>query len=148
MSNYNFTLQDQHNQTHSFSDYRGQWLVVYFYPKDMTPGCTTEACSFRDSLERLRARNIAVVGISGDTVASHAKFAIKHTLTFPLLADVDKAVASQYGALGRKKFMGREFTGILRNTYVFDPQGNLRKEYTSVKPGNHVEEVLSDINSW
>jgi peroxiredoxin Q/BCP len=148
MSNYDFSLPDQHGQIHSFADYRGQWLVVYFYPKDSTPGCTTEACNFRDAIERLQARKIAVVGISGDTVASHAKFALKYALPFPLLADTDRAVAAQYGALGRKRFMGREFTGILRNTYVFDPQGNLRKEYQSVKPSNHVEELLSDINSW
>jgi peroxiredoxin Q/BCP len=148
MSQYKFALQDQTGATHTFDDYRGQWIVVYFYPKDSTPGCTVEACNFRDSIERLRAHKIAVVGISGDSVASHKKFAAAHSLPFPLLSDPQREVINAYGALGKKKFMGREFTGILRNTYVFDPNGNLKKEYRSVKPANHVEEILKEIQTW
>lgn len=148
MSQYKFSLQDQNGEVRTFDDYKGKWLVVYFYPKDATPGCTTEACNFRDSIQRLQAKNIAVVGISGDNVASHAKFATKYKLTFPLLSDPKREVIAAYGALGRKKFMGREFTGILRNTYVFNPVGQLVKEYQSVKPANHVEEILADMTVW
>lgn len=142
-----FTAQDQHGKTHTLSDYAGKWIVLYFYPKDMTPGCTVEACSFRDNLARITAKGAVVLGVSADSVKRHAKFAENETLTFPLLADEEKTMCEAYGAIGKKKFMGREFIGILRNTYLIDPKGVVVKVYEGVKPAGHVDEVLHDLAS-
>ncbi|HSX41492.1 MAG TPA: thioredoxin-dependent thiol peroxidase [Candidatus Saccharimonadales bacterium] len=143
----NFTLQDQDGQEHSLSDYAGQWLVVYFYPKDDTPGCTKEACSFRDGRDLLEERGIKVVGISGDSVASHKKFAEKFKLNFTLLADPDRKVIEAYGALGEKSMFGKKYIGILRNTYLINPQGKIVKEYTKVKPEDHAAQILRDAGA-
>lgn len=140
-----FATQDQHEKTHTLTDYKGKWVILYFYPKDMTPGCTVEACSFRDSLERITAKGAVVLGVSADSVKRHAKFAETERLSFPLLADEDKSICEAYGAIGKKKFMGREFVGILRNTYLINPEGVLVKIYESVKPAGHVDEVLKDL---
>lgn len=140
-----FATQDQYGKTHTLTDYKGKWVILYFYPKDMTPGCTVEACSFRDSLERITAKGAVVLGVSADSVKRHAKFAETERLSFPLLADEDKSICEAYGAIGKKKFMGREFVGILRNTYLINPEGVLVKIYESVKPAGHVDEVLKDL---
>lgn len=140
-----FTAQDQHNKTHSLNNYLGKWIVLYFYPKDMTPGCTVEACSFRDNLARLTAKGAVVLGVSADSIKRHAKFAETEGLSFPLLADENKKICEAYGAIGKKKFMGREFVGILRSTYIIDPKGFVVKIYENVKPAGHVEEVLHDL---
>lgn len=143
-----FTTQDQHGNTQDLSSYTNKWIVLYFYPKDMTPGCTVEACNFRDNLTRLTAKGAVVLGVSADSVKRHAKFAENENLTFPLLADENKAICEAYGALGKKKFMGREYVGILRNTYLISPEGVVVKVYENVKPAGHVDEVLADLEKY
>ncbi len=140
-----FELTDQAGKIHKLSDYRGQWVILYFYPKDLTPGCTVEACSFRDNLNQLTKLDAVVLGVSADTAKRHDKFATTYKLNFPLLADVDKTVIKAYDAWGRKKFMGREYDGILRNTYIIDPKGKVAKIYEGVKPAAHVAEIMADL---
>ncbi len=142
-----FTLPDQNGNMHNLTQYRGQWIVLYFYPKDDTPGCTKEACSFRDNFEALRERGIVVLGVSKDTQASHKKFADKFNLNFTLLSDESTEMIKSYEAFGEKKFMGKTFQGIHRITYVIDPQGIIRKVYEKVKVEEHAQEILRDINS-
>ncbi len=143
----NFTLPDQVGQVHKLSDQRGQWVLLYFYPKDDTPGCTTEACSLRDHLPRFKKMKAVVFGISADSVRSHAKFAEKYQLPFTLLADEDKEVVKAYGVWAKKKFMGREYIGILRTSFLIDPKGKIAKIYEKVKPETHAEEVLKDLET-
>lgn len=119
--------------------------MVYFYPKDDTPGCTTEACSFRDEYEYLQEQGLNIVGISKDSVKSHAKFAAKYNLNFPLLSDIDSTIIKNYGAWGLKKFMGREYEGILRKTFLITPLGEIAKEYPNVSPKEHVGDILKDF---
>lgn len=140
-----FTLRDQNNNEQSLNDYLGQWVVLYFYPKDDTPGCTQEACAFRDEHEPLLAKNAAVIGISKDSVNSHRKFAEKYNLPFALLSDGTKQVQQQYGAWGKKKFMGREYEGTLRKTFIIDPEGHIVKEYPDVTPAAHATQILFDL---
>ena len=140
-----FTLPDQEGNEHNLTQYRGQWVVVYFYPKDDTPGCTKEACSFRDNFEALKERGIVILGISKDSVTSHQKFTQKYDLNFTLLSDESKKVIQSYEAWGKKKIMGREYDGTFRITYVIDPEGIIRKVYEQVKPEEHAEEILRDI---
>jgi peroxiredoxin Q/BCP len=141
-----FSLQDQHGNTHTLDDYAGKWLVVYFYPKDDTPGCTTEACNFRDGRHVLEAKGVEIIGISKDTVKSHAKFAQKHNLDFTLLADPDHTTIEAFGSWIQKKFMGREYMGINRDTYLINPQGEIVKKYTSVNPIKHFDEIVKDLD--
>ena len=143
----NFTLQDQSGKEVSLTDYTGKWLIVYFYPKDDTPGCTTEACSFRDEYSYLQEKGLSVVGISKDSVKSHAKFADKYKLNFPLLSDPEHEVIEAYGSWGPKKFMGREFLGTHRNTYLIDPKGQIVKEYEGVTPKEHVGQIMKDFST-
>jgi peroxiredoxin Q/BCP len=140
-----FTLPDQNGLQHSLSDYHGTWAVVYFYPKDDTPGCTTEACSFRDGREYLEEHGITVMGISADTVKSHKKFADKYDLNFTLLSNPDKSIIKAYGALGPKSMFGRKYEGILRNTYLINPDGNIEKEFVNVKPEDHAVQILNYV---
>lgn len=142
-----FTLPDQTGTEHSLSDYKGKWVVLYFYPKDLTPGCTVEACSFRDNEARLKAVGAVVLGVSADTVKRHEKFTQVMSLNFPLLADVEKEVCKAYDSFGKKKFMGREYEGILRNTFIIDPAGKVAQVYESVKPKVHVDEVLEFLKA-
>jgi len=145
----NFNLSDQNGKNHSLADYAGKWLVLYFYPKDDTPGCTTEACNFRDEREAIAEYGDAeVVGISKDTPASHKKFAGKYKLTFTLLSDQTHEVIEAYGAWAPKKFMGREFLGINRNTYLINPAGQIVKEYKSVDPKDHAAQIISDLKKY
>lgn len=136
-----FRLPDQNGKLHALLDYRGQYLVLYFYPKDDTPGCTREACSFRDDLHQLTEMNARVVGISVDDSASHAEFAKKYHLPFPLLADKSGAVANSYGALMNLGIMklARRFT------FLIDPQGNLVKIYLTVETSRHSQEIVADL---
>jgi len=129
------------------SDLRGERVVLYFYPKDDTSGCTKEACGFRDSMTAFRARGIRVLGVSPDDVASHDRFRDKFDLNFPLLSDPDHAVAEAYGAWGTKKMYGREYEGILRSTFVIGPDGLVEKVYPKVKPAEHAEQILSDLGA-
>lgn len=140
-----FLLQDQNGKEHSLSDYSGKWLVLYFYPKDNTPGCTKEACGFRDGRQGFKKLGVEIVGISKDTVASHKKFEGKFDLNFTLLADPELTAIKTYGAWGKKRFMGREFEGVLRNTYLINPEGEIVKEYEKVDPKTHPSQILEDI---
>ncbi len=141
-----FRLQDQLGKYHALSDYVGKWLVVYFYPKDDTPGCTKEACNFRDTGQDFSKRNVMIIGISKDSVSSHKNFSEKYHLTFPLLSDPDHRIIEQFGAWGKKKFLGREYEGTHRNTYLIDPEGNIAKEYNGVNPLTHAQQILSDLD--
>lgn len=142
-----FTLLDDTGQSRSLSDYRGQSLVLYFYPKDDTPGCTTEACNFRDDYSAYQKAGVTILGVSPDTVKSHAKFKAKFGLPFPLLADADHKVCELYGVWGRKKFMGREYDGVFRTTFIVDPQGNIARVFENVKPPEHSAEVLAAMKA-
>jgi len=130
---------------HRLSELQGKWVVLYFYPRDNTPGCTKEACGFRDAYADYEGKDIGVLGVSTDDAKSHAKFAAKHNLPFPLLIDADGEVASRYGSYGLKKFMGKEYMGITRSTFLIDPEGKLAKIYRKVKPEPHAQEVLADL---
>ena len=139
-----FKLQDQDGKWHSLADYKGKWVALYFYPKDDTPGCTTQACGFRDNVFAFNKEGAVILGISVDDVASHKAFAEKHGLPFTLLADADKAVTKQYGVL--KTYMG-VMEMARRDTFLIDPQGNIAKHYESVDPDGHSKVVLEDIKA-
>ncbi len=141
----NFMLPDQDGKMHTLTEYAGKWVVLYFYPKDDTPGCTVEACQFRDTFPKFQRSAAVVLGVSVDPVKKHAKFVTKYELPFTLLADEDKKVVELYGVWAEKKFMGREYMGILRTTFLIDPLGKIAKVYEGVKPDGHAEEVLQDI---
>lgn len=140
-------LLDQDGKQQKLSDYKGQWVLVYFYPKDDTPGCTTEACSFRDNLPKLDKLKVKVLGISTDSVASHKKFADKYKLPFTLLADVDKKVVEKYGVWAEKSMYGRKYFGVLRTSFLVDPNGKIVRVYEKVKPAVHVEQVMADLSA-
>lgn len=144
MKAIDFSLPDQNGDLHKLSDYRGQFVVLYFYPKDETPGCTVEACSFRDNQDVFKTNGMVILGISKDTVASHKKFAQKHNLRFTIFSDVEKKVIKKYKAWGEKKFLGRTYEGTLRKTYLIDKEGNIVKEYEKVNPLTHAAEILKD----
>lgn len=133
---------DQDGTSVSMQDYAGRKLVLYFYPKDDTPGCTAEACSLRDGHDRLRNAGYEVLGVSPDKVEKHRKFIAKYDLPFRLLADTDATVAKAYGAWGRKKFMGREYDGILRSTFLIDEQGVIQEVIRDVRTKDHAVQVL------
>lgn len=142
-----FSLQDQAGQTHSLAKYKGQTVLLYFYPKDDTPGCTTEACSFRDRLSELKDAGVVVLGVSGDDVKSHAKFATKFSLNFPILADTDHSVGMVYGVYGPKKMFGNLFDGYHRESFLINRDGVIVKHYPAVKPEEHVVEILADVTT-
>lgn len=142
-----FSLSDQYGRIHALRDYRGSWTVVYFYPKDNTPGCTKEACSFRDGMSDLKQANIVVLGISKDSVESHEGFASKYKLNFPILSDPNGTVIEAYGAMKTKSMFGKTFLGISRKTVVIDPNGNIAKVYENVEPSKHAAEILKDIQA-
>jgi peroxiredoxin Q/BCP len=138
----NFAAKDENGETVRLKDLRGQKVVLYFYPKDDTPGCTKEACSFRDSFADFKKRDIKVLGVSKDSEASHKKFAAKYKLPFTLLADPDHSIADAYGVYGEKKFMGRTYLGVKRVTFLIDEKGKVKKVFEKVKPEEHAKEVL------
>jgi peroxiredoxin Q/BCP len=140
-----FTLTDQDGASHTLSALRGGWVLLYFYPKDDTPGCTKEACAIRDNYPAFKKLNIVVFGISTDSEASHQKFAEKYNLPFTLLADPAKEVVKQYGVFGEKKFMGKIFSGVSRTSFLVAPDGTIAKVYEDVKPETHADEVLADL---
>jgi thioredoxin-dependent peroxiredoxin len=140
-----FNLADQHGKMHSLADYYGKTVLLYFYPKDDTPGCTTEACSFRDDYSQYEKSGVVILGVSPDSVKSHAKFAEKYHLQFPLLADEGHAICDKYGVWGLKKMMGREYYGVFRTTFMIGPDGMIRKVYEGVKPAEHSAEILKDM---
>ncbi len=138
-----FELEDQEGKTHKLSDYLGTPVVLYFYPKDNTPGCTAQACSFRDSFAEYRQKGITVLGVSKDSAKSHAKFQDKFSLPFTLLADVEHKVAEAYGVWVQKKFMGREYMGMERTTFIIDKDGKVVHILEKVKPQDHAKDVLA-----
>jgi peroxiredoxin Q/BCP len=141
-----FTLLGQDSKTHTLSEYSGKWLVLYFYPKDDTSGCTTEACSFRDARDVIsELGNAVVVGVSKDSVESHKKFIEKNGLNFTLLSDPDHKVISAYDSWKLSKFMGKEYFGTHRNTFIINPDGYIAKKYEGVDPKTHVGQILDDL---
>ncbi len=137
-----FKTNDANGETVALKDLRGQKVVLYFYPKDDTPGCTKEACSFRDAFAKFKKKGIAVLGVSPDNEKSHLKFVTKYQLPFTLLADADRAIAEAYGVWGEKKFMGRKYMGVHRTTFLIDEKGKIKKIFEKVKPEDHANEVL------
>jgi peroxiredoxin Q/BCP len=142
-----FELPDDTNKPRHLSAYRGKPVILYFYPKDDTPGCTKEACNFRDDYSAYEKAGVTILGVSPDTVRSHAKFKAKFQLPFPLLADADHKVCDVYAVWGPKKFMGREYEGVLRTTYLIDAQGNIARVFENVRPAEHSAEVLEAVRS-
>lgn len=140
-----FSLVDQDGINHTLEQYKGKKVLLYFYPKDDTPGCTTEACNFRDNYEELTKLGLVVLGVSKDTTKSHKKFAEKFNLPFLLLSDEDTSVCQAYGVWGMKKFMGREYMGISRMSFLINEKGDIEKIYEEVKPKEHTQEVAKDI---
>lgn len=140
-----FTLPDQDGKIHSLKEYRGTWVLLYFYPKDDTPGCTKEACAIRDDFPDFGELKVKVLGVSVDSVASHKEFAEKYSLPFTLLADEGKTVVEQYGVWGKKEFMGKEYMGTMRTSFLIDTEGAIGKIYEKVQPEVHAQEVLKDL---
>lgn len=140
-----FSLPSDSGSPVALKDLKGKTVVLYFYPKDDTSGCTTEACEFRDNWKAVKAAGAVVLGVSPDAVASHARFKVKYKLPFPLLADADHAVAEAYGAWGEKSMYGRKYMGILRSTFVIDGAGRIVKIFEKVKPKGHAAEVLAAL---
>lgn len=145
MDKYYFELPDQDGKIHKLSEYYGKWVVLYFYPKDSTPGCTNEACNFRDGRQILEDSGAIVLGVSKDSIASHKKFAEKHKLNFTLLSDPTATVIKQYGAWGEKKMFGKTYEGIKRNTYLLNKTGKIVKTYENVNPMTHINEITKDL---
>jgi peroxiredoxin Q/BCP len=141
-----FRLLDQDGKEHTLNDYAGKWLVLYFYPKDDTPGCTKEACGFRDRRAEIEnLGNSVVVGISKDSVASHRKFADKFQLDFTLLSDPEHTTIAAYDSWKDRKFMGKSFLGTERNTFIINPKGYIAKKYTGVDPSIHADQIIADL---
>lgn len=140
-----FSLPDGSGRTVSLGDFAGRRLVMFFYPKDNTSGCTAEACDFRDNIARVRKSGAEVVGVSGDSVASHAKFAGKYDLPYPLLSDEGGSTLKAYGVWQKKSFMGKSYMGIVRSTFIIDGKGRIEKVFPKVKVSGHVDEVLEAL---
>jgi len=138
-----FTLSDDEGRMHTLSDYRGKPVVLYFYPKDNTSGCTKEACGFRDDYSAYQDVGVTILGVSPDSSKSHANFRDKYELPFTLLADPDREVIKMYGAWGLKKLYGREYEGVMRTTFLIGEDGNILKVFEKVKPANHSAEILA-----
>lgn len=144
---YNFSLYDQNGKKHTLKDYQGMWVLLYFYPKDDTPGCTKEACQIRDLWKDFKKYNAVVLGVSPDGVDSHKKFEKKYKLPFTLLSDEDKKVMTKFDILGEKSMFGKKYIGVKRESFLINPKGFIVKHYENVKPALHAAEVLSDLAS-
>ena len=141
-----FKLQDSEGKVHSLEEYQGKTIVVYFYPKDDTPGCTKEACSFRDDYSAFKEAGVEIIGISPDTIESHQKFSEKYDLPFTLLADPDHKVSEAYEVWGQKKSFGREYEGVFRTTFIIGPESKIKRVFENVKPSDHSQEVLGEVS--
>ena len=141
-----FAAENQHNSTISLEMFKGKKVVLYFYPKDMTPGCTAEACNLRDNYDDLLAKGIVVIGVSADAVKLHQKFTETYKLPFHLIADTEKNIIKAYGAWGPKKFMGRQYEGILRKTFIIDEGGQILKIIEKVDTKNHFSQIINELN--
>jgi peroxiredoxin Q/BCP len=142
-----FALPDQEGNVHALADYKGKWVLLYFYPKDDTPGCTKEACGFRDLWSELLKRHCMVLGVSIDSPESHRKFKEKYRLPFTLLSDESRETVQAYGVWREKKFLGKAYMGTVRHSFFIDPEGNVAKIYENVKPEDHPAEVLHDLET-
>ena len=142
-----FELLDQDGQMHSMEDYRGKWVALYFYPKDMTPGCTTEAEGFRDAIKKFEKANTVVIGVSKDSVKRHDNFKAKHDLPFALISDEDGKICEAYGVWQKKKNYGREYMGIVRSTFLIDGKGKIAEVWSNVRVKGHVDKVLEAAQS-
>lgn len=142
-----FTLSDQFNNNHTLSDYKGKWVVLYFYPKDMTPGCTLEACNFRDDFPDFQKLDAIIFGVSKDSIKRHATFADKYKLPFSLLSDSEGKVCDIYNIWKEKSLYGKTFMGIVRTTFLIDPEGKIARIYPKVKVKGHAFELLKDIQT-
>jgi peroxiredoxin Q/BCP len=142
-----FELTDSQGNLRKLTDYAGQTIVVYFYPKDDTPGCTKEACSFRDSYQEFKQAGVEVIGISPDNEKSHTKFIDKYELPFVLLSDPEHEVCEAFGVWGLKKYMGREYNGVFRTTFIIGPDGVIKRVFENVKPAEHSQEVLEAVEA-
>ncbi|MFW5658417.1 MAG: thioredoxin-dependent thiol peroxidase [Bacteroidota bacterium] len=140
-----FTGKDQNGNEISLSDYKGDKLVLYFYPKDDTPGCTKEACNLRDNFQKLQDAGIKILGVSADDEASHQQFIEKYELPFPLIADTDKEIINKYGVWGEKNMYGKKFEGIFRTTFLIDEDSKIHHVFKRVKTDNHTEQILEKI---
>lgn len=140
-----FCLNDQEGKQHCLSHYKGKWVLLYFYPKDDTPGCTKEACMIRDSWDAFEKHNAVVLGVSRDSEKSHKRFQEKYDLPFPLLSDKEGEVVMEYGVWKEKSMFGKKYMGISRESFLIDPEGNIAKHYEKVTPAVHAEEVLADL---
>ena len=140
-----FVLPDENGEERKLSEYRGKPVVLYFYPKDDTPGCTTEACNFRDDYSQYEQAGVEILGVSPDSPEKHSKFKKKYQLPFTLLADEDHTVCELYGVWGKKMFRGREYMGVLRTTYLIDSNGEIVKVFENVKPADHSSEVIEAL---
>lgn len=137
-----FTAKDQNGQEINLNSHKGKKVILYFYPKDNTPGCTAEACNLRDNYSELANKGYEIIGVSPDSEESHQKFVSKYSLPFTLIADEDKSIMKAYGAWGLKKMYGKEYEGVLRTTYVIDENGEILKVFTKVKTKDHTEQIL------
>ena len=142
-----FKLSDQFDNNHTLSDYKGKWVVLYFYPKDMTPGCTTEACNFRDDFPDFQKLEAIIFGVSKDSIKRHATFADKYKLPFSLLSDSEGKVCDLYNVWKEKSLYGKTFMGIVRTTFLIDPEGKIARIYPKVKVRGHASELLKDIQT-
>lgn len=142
-----FALEDDTGKTRRLSDFRGNSVVLYFYPEDDTPGCTKEACNFRDDYSAYDRAGVTILGVSPDTVASHAEFKAKYNLPFPLLADPGHKVCGLYGVWGPKELMGHKYEGVLRTTFLIDPQGVVARVFEKVRPAEHSQEMLGALHA-
>jgi peroxiredoxin Q/BCP len=140
-----FTLKDQEGKVVKLRDFRGRKVVLFFYVRDDTPGCTKEACNFRDQSARLKAKHVTILGISPDSLESHTRFTDKYKLPFPLLVDEKAAVAKKFGVYGKKTLYGRTYLGIIRSTFIINEDGTLGKEYRHVRVNGHVDRILKDL---
>ena len=143
-----FSAPNQDNTPESLGIYKGSWVVLYFYPKDNTPGCTTEADMFKEEHKEFTRLGAVVLGVSSDTVESHKAFKTKRSLPFSLVSDTDKAIARMYGVWGEKEFLGKRYEGVLRTTFLISPEGVVAKVYDHVKPKEHAKEVLRDLERY
>jgi len=142
-----FELLDDTGTLRRLSDFRGKSVVLYFYPEDDTPGCTKEACAFRDDYSAYERAGVVILGVSPDSPESHAKFKAKYKLPFPLLADPGHKICDAYGVWGAKQFMGKEYEGVLRTTFLIDPQGNILRVFEKVRPSEHSAELLQALQT-
>ena len=140
-----FSLPDQDRKIHNIKDYKGKWVIIYFYPKDLTPGCTTEACNFQEALPDFNSIDAVIFGISKDSVKQHKKFANKYNLQFSLLSDENSDVCEQFGVWQKKSMYGKEYMGIARSTFIVNPDGKIVKFYPKVNAKEHHSEILNDL---